>query len=144
MAESPVVTRHAFTLAATTGGVHSALEWFDGLAAQQAWPRKPIVGLRLCLDEALTNVARYAYADRDAHQAGVELAVEGLPTGVTVQVVDEGVPFDPTAARPAELAARLEDADIGGHGIRFMRHFLQRFEYVREGSRNRLTLGVDW
>lgn len=38
------------------------------------------------------------------------------------------------------LAATLDDAEIGGHGVRLMQHYLHDLRYTRDGDRNRLTL----
>ena len=60
-------------------------------------------------------------------------------------VMDNGVPFDPTARQPRELDASLDDARIGGHGLRLMRHYLRDIRYERTDGWNRLTLvaGID-
>jgi len=38
------------------------------------------------------------------------------------------------------LAATLDDAEIGGHGVRLMQHYLHDLRYLRHGDENRLTL----
>ena len=50
--------------------------------------------------------------------------------------------FDPTAQASPDLAASLDEAQVGGHGLRLMRHYLHQMLYRREALRNVLLLEV--
>ena len=50
--------------------------------------------------------------------------------------------FDPKAQESPALAASLDEAQVGGHGLRLMRHYLRQLLYRREGMHNVLLLEV--
>lgn len=122
--------------------VATAMQWLEGIAEREAWPPKLNFGLSLSLDEALTNIVSYAFDD--TAQAGsppcVALSCSQDSEWISLDIVDNGRPYDPTKTPPPPLAATLDDAAIGGHGVRLMQHYLHDLRYARSGDRNRLTL----
>ncbi|MDP4025130.1 ATP-binding protein [Methylobacterium sp. NEAU 140] len=98
-----------------------------------------LAGLDVALDEVLTNIVLYAYGDGQAHE--IVVRVEADRTGLTVEVRDDGLPFDPTAAAaPAALDADLDDRPIGGLGLHFVRTLFDTVAYSRARGWNVLTL----
>jgi anti-sigma regulatory factor (Ser/Thr protein kinase) len=57
-------------------------------------------------------------------------------------VEDRGSPFDPSQAVDAPRATRIEDARIGGLGLRLVRMAARRVHYERVGDKNRVTLDI--
>jgi len=129
-------------LAPDQHAVAAAMAWLEGIAERQAWPPKLNFGLSLSLDEALTNIVSYAFDDPT--QAGsppsVALSCSQDSEWISLDIVDNGRPYDPTKTPPPGLAASLDDAEIGGHGVRLMQHYLHELRYARTGGCNRLTL----
>lgn len=129
-------------LAPDQHAVAAAMQWLEGIAEREAWPPKLNFGLSLSLDEALTNIVSYAFDD--PAQAGspprVALSCQCGDEWIALDIVDNGRPYDPTTAPPPPLAATLDDAEIGGHGVRLMQHYLHELRYARSDGRNRLTL----
>ena len=67
------------------------------------------------------------------------------PCNAELVIVDEGLPFDPSAAgeiRPK--AASLAEANPGGLGLAMMRRFSDELRYHRNDGRNHLTICVRW
>lgn len=122
-----------------TQAVTSALTWLEGLGEQYGWPPKALFALTLCADEALTNIASYARRP-SGENARLWLACGPTPGGLALRIEDDGEAFDPTTQASPELAASLDDAEVGGHGLRLMRHYLRQLLYRREGQRNVLLL----
>lgn len=124
--------------------VAAAMQWLEGIAEREAWPPKLNFGLSLSVDEALTNIVSYAFDD--PAEAGtppsVVLSCSHDSEWISLDIVDNGRPYDPTKTPPPPLAATLDDAEIGGHGVRLMQHYLHDLRYARSGGRNRLTLIV--
>lgn len=122
--------------------VAQALGWLETLAERLQWPPRLGFQLGLCLDEALTNVVLYGFPDMSPGvgdpQVQIVLAQRG--PDLLVDIIDNGVAFDPTQQEAPPLADSLDDADIGGHGLRLMRHYLQDIQYRREEGRNHLRL----
>ena len=119
----------------------AALAWLEALAERQAWPAKARLALVLCADEALANISAHARTPA-GDAARLWLACGPTAGGWALCIEDDGTAFDPTAQELPALAASLEEARIGGHGLRLMRHYLRHLRYRREGERNLLLLDV--
>ncbi|MBV7485181.1 ATP-binding protein [Bordetella sp. BOR01] len=123
--------------------VSLATQWLERIAERDGWPAKMNFGLTLSLDEALTNIVSYAFAAPSAaHAPAVRLSCHREGNRVQLELADNGRPYDPTSAAPPPLAADLDQAEIGGHGLRLMHHYLDDLRYARDGDWNRLTLIV--
>ena len=131
-------------------GLSSALAWLEGLAQRDGWPARTLFALTLCADEALTNLISYASAPAGGAplQLRLECARSGSGSGsgdsVWLRIADNGAVFDPTAQASPALAASLDDARVGGHGLRLMRHYLHALHYQRQNERNTLVLEAPW
>lgn len=132
----------SLSLAPGPDAVPQALGWLEQLAEQQRWPPRLGFQLGLCLDEALTNVVLYGFPDRaqGGGQGQLRVVLSRRGPDVLVDVIDNGVAFDPTQQDTPPLAASLDDADVGGHGLRIMRHYLRDIQYRREGGHNHLRM----
>lgn len=125
-------------------GLSSALAWLEGLAERDGWPVRTLFALTLCADEALTNVLDYASAPTDGAALEVRLECARTADSVWLRITDNGAVFDPTAQASPELAPSLDEARVGGHGLRLMRHYLRALHYQRDGDRNVLLLEAAW
>lgn len=121
--------------------VAQALAWLEAQGEQRHWPAKAMFALTLCADEAMVNTTSYAQSS-DGQPAQLFLSCGDTPGGIAVCIEDDGLAFDPTQQESPPLAATLDDADIGGHGLRLMHHYLRHMLYRREGERNVLLLEV--
>ena len=121
--------------------VPRALQWLEAFAEQAQWPPRTVFGLTLCLDEALTNVVSYAF---DPPAPGIEPAITVSCVAeagrIVLELRDNGRAYDPTAGDPPPLAACLDEAEIGGHGVRLMQHYLHELAYRRDAGWNCLTM----
>lgn len=130
-------------LSVQSDAITQAMDWVDGLAERDAWPPKLRFGFSLSLDEALTNIVSYAFADGYAAQPRLRLEYTREGKRLSVCVIDNGKAFDPTQLAAPTMALSLDDADIGGHGVSLMRHYLDELVYARSGDENQLTLVVN-
>lgn len=114
-------------------------EWAEARAARLALNDETQSLIRLCIEEAVTNIIRHAYDDGPAHHV---ICVEsGTENGAPCFIVsDDGRPFDPVAADEPGREGNILDATVGGRGIRLMRKFTKAMRYDRRDGRNHLTL----
>jgi len=98
-------------------------------------PPKSSYALQLCLEELLTNIVNHGQA-----RAPIALRIEKSGEALQVDILDDGPAFDPTAAAAPDLDADIEERAIGGLGIHLIRTLAERFDYARDGARNRVTL----
>jgi serine/threonine-protein kinase RsbW len=114
-------------------------DWAEAWASSHHLGRETAHALRLCVEEAVTNIVFYAYDGVEAART-VSAAAARTADGVTLTITDQGRPFDVAAAPDPGLETDLLTATAGGRGIRLMRAFAETLAYERLGARNRLTL----
>lgn len=115
-----------------------ATAWLEAFASAAALPAETRYVLDLGLNEAVTNVISYAYRDAGEHRILLRLQRSG--DAVSLEVEDDGAPFDPLQQAPPAPPTTLADAPIGGLGIHLIRSMFDECRYRREDGRNRLTL----
>ncbi|MFH1915052.1 MAG: ATP-binding protein [Pseudomonadota bacterium] len=96
--------------------------------------------LTLCLDELITNIISYGYADFDEHPIDVTITLDN--GCVSVRIEDDAEPFNLLEAPPPELEVPLDERvrPIGGMGIHLVRTMMDGIEYTRDNGRNILLL----
>lgn len=124
------------------GALNLAQDWLKRAAMQQHWPARTAFSLQIAMDEALTNILSHGFAHGVCDTSSITLTLSSLGTLITLEIADNGVPFDPTQHMPEEPALSLDDAMPGGHGLRIMRHYLHDMHYAFNDGHNRLRLTV--
>jgi len=113
-------------------------ETLDRFGAEQGIPSEALIALHVVLDEIVSNVIKFAWPEGGAHEVLVRLTV--LDTGVEVEVVDDGRPYDPREAPAPEQAAPGSRPRPGGVGIHMVKQLVDGFEYERVGESNCVRL----
>ena len=101
-------------------------------------PMKLAFNLNLALDEMITNTVSYGYEDRAKHTIEVRIMREG--DTFTVELEDDGLPYNPLEAPEPDLDAEIDDRPIGGLGVHLVRTIMDTVNYRREGDRNLLIM----
>ena len=115
--------------------VSTAIEDF-GLEAD--WPLDLVFKVNLALEEIVINVMNYGHDD-GLHE--IEISLFADENALTIEIVDDGRPFDPLHDAPKpSVTAELEDRDIGGLGIHLVREIMDDVRYRREEGKNHLTM----
>ncbi len=116
--------------------INLALEEFS---EQQNVPPEPLFQIQLCIEEIFTNVVNYAH--NDDHEHGVEIIFSREDGTITVEILDDGVSFDPLQDAPElNVESSLEERGVGGAGIRLVKQLMTELCYQRNGARNHLTM----
>ena len=113
------------------------VEHVSGLATEAGVHPKRIMHLELAVEEAVMNICSYAYK---TPPGTVVVRVLCADDRFTVQLVDEGIPFDPLSVEEPDIKAELEDRKIGGLGVLLIRRVMDEVHYQRKGSLNILTM----
>ncbi len=103
--------------------------------------REDDLRLRLAVEEVVSNISAYAYADDGELAVTVHCSLPDAlgESTVTIEFADKGVAFNPLLQDTPDLAASLEDRPIGGLGI-FLARQIAELTYRRECDENHLTL----
>lgn len=101
-------------------------------------PRDLVYPINLALDEILTNIIAYAYADQEEHPITLRLSL--ADNILTAELEDDGRPFNPLDAPEPIMEGSVDERPVGGLGIHLVRTMMDHLEYRRERDRNRLVL----
>jgi anti-sigma regulatory factor (Ser/Thr protein kinase) len=94
--------------------------------------------MNLALDEILTNIISYGYDAGGEHRIIARFSLER--GNWTVEVEDDGKPFNPLDAREPDTNQSLEERRIGGLGIHLVRKNVDELEYRRQKDKNILVM----
>ncbi|MBP3884568.1 MAG: SpoIIE family protein phosphatase [Olsenella sp.] len=101
--------------------------------------------VEIALEELFVNVCRYAYADRE--QAGsvrVSYVYTANPSAITIELCDQGVPFNPLTREDPTMPGSIQEAKIGGLGIYMVKKSMDDFSYVYDGESNIVAFRKEW
>ncbi len=109
---------------------------------RQDLPSEALFQLRLSLEEIFTNVISYGYDDDAKHE--IEIALSKNGNAVTIEIIDDGRPFDPLREAPKmDAESELEERRVGGAGIALAKTMMTDLRYHRDDGRNHLIMIKD-
>jgi len=101
-------------------------------------PADSISRINICLDELFTNIVSYGLEDDLEHI--IKFTLNGDNNLVTINIEDDGIPFNPLEKIDPDFPANVESAKIGGLGIRIIRKLMDNVCYERKQGNNKLTM----
>jgi len=125
-------------IANDSSAVPDALGSVRSFLAQHEVADEDVSALELALDEIVTNQINYGFRDGAAHEILLEIRVE--EGRLEVELRDDGVPFDPLSVSPPDIELGIEERQIGGLGMHFVRSLMDEASYRRVGGWNVLAL----
>lgn len=127
------------TLADMTDAQHRLREF---LVEQQVGPRLEH-DTEFSFEELVSNVIRHGLAGEPPGTHVVDVEVRVLDDAVELRIEDDGRAFDPVSTPELPLPTRVEDARIGGLGLRMVRAAASAMTYERRDGRNRVAVRLD-
>jgi serine/threonine-protein kinase RsbW len=125
-------------LRSDTHEIRRLADAIEYLADSLQLPQPMIFKLNLALDELITNVIAYGYAEQK--DGVIDIEMRRHDDRVVVKLIDSAAAFDPLSVTEPDTAAALEDRKIGGLGIHFVRTLIDEVDYRRDDDRNVITL----
>ena len=114
-------------------------EILEEFAEQQALQPDALFQIQLSLEEIFTNVVNYAYDDGEEHE--VEILLSGDKESITIEITDDGRPFNPLQETPEmDTNSPLEKRQVGGAGVALTKQMMSELRYERDGNRNHLIM----
>jgi sigma-B regulation protein RsbU (phosphoserine phosphatase) len=97
------------------------------------------------LEEAVTNVIEYAYAEDDGKGGGakdkpIDVMAVVRDDELKFVITDEGKPFDPTKIADVNIDQDAGSRPVGGLGIHLYKNIMDNVIYRRLENKNILTL----
>ena len=97
-----------------------------------------VLSLNLVLEEALSNIILYGFEDNNQHSIEINFKMEG--DQLTVSLIDDGQPYDPTLKDDPDTTLSAEERPVGGLGIFLIKKIMDNVEYERKSNKNFLVL----
>ena len=113
-------------------------EFIETLCDENQLPMDVCFNLNLALEEAVSNVMKYAYPENETHE--IMLTADIKDNSIIFELSDTGKPFDPTEVEDADVTLSAEERPIGGLGIFLIRKIMKSVAYKRDRNRNVLTM----
>ena len=129
---------HDFAIPNDLAAIAGLVSDIEATLSREEVPDMVGAALGLALDELLTNTVSYGYPDNGWHEILVDLEV--TPGCVDLTVRDDGRAFDPLQSPEPDLSGEIEDREVGGLGIHFVRTLADELSYARERGWNVLRL----
>jgi serine/threonine-protein kinase RsbW len=101
-------------------------------------PAKIVFDINVVLDELLSNIIHYGYADKAEHRIHVTLSA--CDAAVEIVIEDDGKAFNPLAAPAPDLTLPLAERPVGGLGVHFVRRLMDDVKYRRDNNHNYMFL----
>jgi anti-anti-sigma factor len=126
-------------------GVARVGAWVDELSILLNLSHRTEYALRLCLEEAVTNIVTHArpVPGVDSEKVGLRLIAEPSQLSLTLQ--DQCEEYNPLQSGPppgAEVGALPDVSGEGGLGIGLLRQHARNVAWSRVGTANRLMLTI--
>ena len=86
-----------------------------------------IYSVQLAVDEAFTNIVEHAYGGESREK--IECTCRITDDGLEITLRDCGQTFEPNGVPEPDLDAALEDREIGGLGLFFIRQLMDEVEF---------------
>ncbi len=116
------------------------MEFVSNNALQHDFSQKKIKEIELATEEVLMNIISYAYED-DAGDIEINCWHDNDKRFIT-EIVDTGKYFDVLSGKEPDLTSDIEEREVGGLGLFFIKQFMDDVQYRREEDKNILTLVV--
>lgn len=118
--------------------LHRMIEWLKNHLLKRKIPSKLIGQLELALEEVAVNVIQHGYRGKSGK---IEIGLQWSENQLEIQVRDWGPPFNPLTNPPkVDPSMPLEEREIGGLGIHFLKQLVDEIQYTRELNINVLKL----
>lgn len=101
-------------------------------------PEKAVEHVKMCVDEACTNVIEHAYDGEAGHEVDIAIIIDA--SRFTVCIRDHGRPFDRSTYSEPNLVELTKAGKSGGLGVHIIRRLMDHVEYQTQGHVNEIRL----
>ena len=127
------------TVERTMQGVRRVGAWVDELAILLTFSGETEYALRLCLEEAVTNIVNHAVAEPGVREDKVALRLLADASKLRVTIEDQCGAFNPLSTPLPEPGDPAPEGE-GGLGITLLRRHADEVDWERVGQTNRLSI----
>ena len=129
---------HSLSLPNDIEGLGNISQFLEELSEQ--WQLDPAFSMKLnlVLEEAFSNIVKYAYQDSKAHTIDISFLKAG--DTLKISLTDDGIAYDPLQRDDPDTTLPAEEREIGGLGILLIRKMMDKVSYERKENANVLSM----
>jgi serine/threonine-protein kinase RsbW len=95
-----------------------------------------LYNIQLAAHEACTNIVNHAYGNSGEGRISIKLTLDFTPSRLTIELQDEGRPFDPSEYS----SPNLDEVRIHGYGLFLIENLMDSVVYTPLAGRNHWSL----
>ncbi|MEN6374336.1 MAG: ATP-binding protein [Smithella sp.] len=135
-----MATSSSVTLPGKIDSLYALISFVISYAGEHGFAGEKISAIELALEEVLVNIIKHAYKECGIDGA-IEIRCRKNDAGsLIIEIMDYGMPFDIFSVSEPDISADIDERQIGGLGIFFVKKLMDDVHYRRENDRNILTL----
>jgi len=129
--------RYQLTRAAELESLSIFRQFITDCCSKHNISNESVFELKLAVDEACTNIIEHGYKGMDPGSIILSFRIES--DRILVQITDFGHIFEPAEAPRPDVAAALEDRELGGLGLFLIYQTMDNIDYQSSEDGNTLT-----
>ena len=112
----------------------------EELGNREGWDESLVFRVNLVLDELASNILLHG-REEGRWTPGIEIRILSGDEELTIEVSDDGRPFDPFRDAPEPgIDESVELVPVGGLGVHLVKNMVDSMFYRHEDGRNRITM----
>jgi anti-sigma regulatory factor (Ser/Thr protein kinase) len=131
-------TSLSLSVAGSDAGLAEVVDSFDRFSSALALPDEARRSVQIALDELLSNTVRCGRAG--TRELTIEVGFHVETDTLRVEIVDDGILFNPLERPDPDTTLPLEERPVGGLGVMLVRHLVDEITYDRKAGRNRVRI----
>lgn len=119
--------------------IEKATDFINSILESADCPTKAQMQLDIALDELMSNVARYAYGNKQG-DITISLRILENPRRAILTLMDKGIPYNPLKKEDPDIMLSAEDREIGGLGIFIVKNSMDDMAYAYKNGKNIVSI----
>ena len=126
-------------ITAETKNLDEVMTFVDTFLEEAECSMKVQMQIDLAVEEIFVNIARYAYVPGTG-PATIRVGLTDDGSVFVIELIDQGVPYNPLAKEDPDITLSAEERKIGGLGILLTKKSMDDVQYEYANGSNILTL----
>jgi serine phosphatase RsbU (regulator of sigma subunit)/two-component sensor histidine kinase len=135
-------TCHNMSIKADMKNLHHFRSFIEEACRKSNLPDDNVETMKLAVDEVCSNLILHGY--KGIPPGNISMALKVLNNELLLEVEDTGHPFDPATLEPPNLEGSIDDREIGGLGVFFVKEMMDDLKYETSAGINRLSLKLKY
>ncbi|NQX70031.1 ATP-binding protein [Paenibacillus alba] len=110
------------------------------ISARMDLDQMTLYRLNLVCDELVTNIILYGYPEDAPVAQAIRVDIGRVREGWELRITDRGIPFNPLLKSAPRVDLSVDERDIGGLGIHFVKQVMDDIRYERLNNENVLMM----